>query len=522
MRRDGIDSTVLSSRFEIDWEVQALIFDAIKRIENAIDYKWRKSLRSNNFGRNSLKYIDLLPAYVANEIRRSADGEIRSLDKVKLNFGSVKSILMSEIRSGNRKYYCSIFGLEMASNKSIDFIFSHLNKIRNQCAHVQNTISKIEDNNFFCIQEYDSGDHRGEGIIMLKVGNEEIKFDLKKIYGTLSILNYMLSHIPRDVIPLDFNKWHNRIQSLLRELHTCSFDLKDLGFPTDWKASTLWKETPLKTRDEIATEHGYGDPKYLTEATLSDSEKKEWVARSFEFANRIVNEGWDHRMDNHILTARNLIMRSITGMEDEGHGLPKSHHNLARALAHKTDKSLLEAYNDYYARRTFNDPCYMDVEKGMTDDQIFNLLKRWMILDNERRESGYDRSIVLICYLTRTIERGEEICMHDIQISTGAPLENNDIYLKEDPFQFIKACMSRWEEIQGRAKIIDQSFDPDMPWPSRVVLDLNSANHKFKLMVEEDYRLSNPDIVENGGTYCAPFILPLFPVEEVSDRCKVV
>lgn len=498
-----------------DWDIQMMIFDAAKRIEVAFLEQWVEII-----GRCPGNYYKNLSDELKNSIKgrykaskndkvieyREKNSEYPEsvplhLIRLIVTFGDIPK-LINCMNVDEKKEISDAFhinDIDMFSS-----IISHLMTVRNRCAHAHDG---VEDSGYLCTEKFKESKK-----VALHELESEIDIDLSSLFGTLTVLNYMLFHIPQKYSMSTPEKWKHRLVEHLDECPS-PFNLSYMGFPDDWKSHPFWKEPSEKSAPEIISAHHnsrYAKVSLNSPSTAEDDgdfrldqkQSRELMIRAQYLSAAFRKEGWAERMDNCDEAAINSVLKSIIGPEDQGPGFPLKWVNLATALAGKENGDLVTALNDYNVRRIFNDATMMDVPKGASDEKIFDMTKRWMILDQERRDSGFHDSVVMGSYLTR--RGGPLVIAEAIEFLPGDP-EATDTSWMRWPHIVKRICLNALCQKCGNDGFTIEESNNEV---SKIEFLLDRSKVEFKNMIEEEFGLRDPSVV-GSGLYTTPFILPL-------------
>ena len=504
-----------------DWDIQMMIFDAAKRIEVAFLEQWVEII-----GRRPENYYENL----SSEFKSSIKGRYKASknDKVIeyreknsechefvplhfirliLTFGDIPK-LINCMNVDEKKEILDAFHIDDIDMFSS--IISHLIIVRNRCAHAHDG---VEDSGYLCTEKFKNSNK----VTIHELGTG-IDIDLCSLFGTLTVLNYMLFHTPQKFSMSTPEKWKHRLVEHLDECPS-PFNLSDMGFPDDWKLHPFWKEPSEKSEPEIVSAHHNSRHARVSlyspstseddgEFRLDQKQSMELMIRAQCLSAAFRKEGWAARMDNCDFAAINSVFKSIIGFEDEGLGFPLEWVNLATALAGKENGDLVTALNDYNVRRIFNDATMMDVPKGASDEKIFDMTKRWMILDQERRDSGFHDSVVMRSYLTR---RGGPIAtVKTITFLPGDPVATEAFWMCW-PHIVKRICLNALCQKCGKDGLTIEESNNEV---SKIEFLLDRSKVEFKNMIEEEFGLRDPNVV-GSGPYTTPFILPLLTNSEM-------
>ena len=430
-------------------------------------------------------------------------------------------------------------------------VFPHLQKVRNKCSHNQNQ-SRIPEL-AFCLRKF-----AGPSKITIIDEEESSSLNLNKnLFGTMTLLRHMLSRVPHDTIYQAVREWRSKLTVQLNMMPTEV--LTEMGFHAGWKDLRAWRRSKRKTIKGIGMIHSTNFQALVDMYEGLDAGQKDVVdTRTQLISKKLVEEGWDTadgRMDNYEWTARACVMRSVLGFEDQGHGFPKHELERANALANgsESDDDLLNALNDFYAEKVFNDSVWVYIPKGATDDFILEKIDRWMRFDKKRRDSGFHESLLMSADMLRI--GGPIIILKDIFPSFSAPsiqdvidekihdfggeLENFLPFLHNREAEYLdkipewlrskrssesvnklfNVCRHALMTKIGENGIMRVQYSRLTPWPQEIIVDLNKANATFKEEVEDGYKFRDP-IDVGRRPYDAPFHYPFMLEKDVAKKLE--
>ena len=230
------------NRYRFDRQLRFLVMDGIERIEVAIktDIAYEFSRKYGPFGYLEKENLPLMKDdrhitminSIGHETNRSKDMfvnhfftkygdsheylplwmavEIMSFGTTLSLFRGLPTVIKQDI-SGKFEIH----------DKVLESWLTSLNAVRNICAHHSRLWNR---------------ELGYKPIIPVKNSNWNKPFKIKnnRIFGILSIINYMLGII----IPQ--SKWNVRLETLLSDFS--EIPLKDMGFPKDWDKHKVWEE----------------------------------------------------------------------------------------------------------------------------------------------------------------------------------------------------------------------------------------------------------------------------------------
>ena len=448
-----------------------------------------------------------------------------------------------------------MFGLEV---EEIVKIFDHFHKVRNKCSHNQNQNRLSEF--AFCLTKF-------SGPPDVKVADkgkvELINLD-KNLFGTMTLLGHILMSLPYSKISFSAGEWRYKMITQLDLMPEKV--LIEMSFPTRWQDHRIWRKSNRKSFQKTNVLHG-ADSEIFEDIynSASDDQKNQIDIRTRSISRMLIEGGWDtydSGMDNYECTAKVCVMRSVLGFEDEGYGFPMHELNLAKAMTNGSEDAdeLLNALNDFYANRIFNDSIWAYIPEGASDELIFEKIERWMSFDAKRRESDFHKSVIMHSTITRkggSIISVENICpafapafvndmadqmIHDYHGDFGGFVKH--MYDKSDDHndkipEWMRAKDSEKPESHARnlydvcrhalvfkigekgiKKIIyNNEFGHLFLWPKEIVIDLNEARHDFKIEIEQGYKFQDPEIV-GCKPYDASFVYPFMLEKDIPEKLE--
>lgn len=415
-------------------------------------------------------------------------------------------------------------------------VIDHFHKIRNSRSHDQGQFRNPGSE--FCLEKF-IGPSKVD--ILHKGKTDSLNLN-KKLFGSITLLGHMLSDLPYENMYLLAGEWKHKMAEQLSELP--SVVLREMGFKENWKDHRIWQPAKMKSIQGIGVMHStdLGFLKDLYEEQNVD-QKHEIDMRTKLISNKLVEKGYNTSgsgMDNYEWTARACVMRSVLGFEDDGHGFPNHELDRAKAMANGSEDKdeLLNALNDHYAGKVFNDSVWVYIPKGASDKVIMEKIDRWMRFDKKRRDSDFHKSFLLMAIFSRM--GGSEISMTNIlpayspaffsdivddQIHSfqGAPrgflpfLEGRSMTYKdkipewfrkenigENMHKSFDICRNALMTRIGEKGLIKIAYSRLTPWPKQIIVDLDKANSDFKKEIEEGYKFRDPEVVG-----CSPYNVPL-------------
>lgn len=533
---------------EFNNELRTTVFKALMDIEDAFRESWLKVIRDKGFSDDSIDYYGKIKKEkkAIINLSKSSDAvreyykKLPSDDIRKVNLPPLRLFLetvsfnafvrlLNDLDQDDQKKVMSSIGIN--DRETFILVIGNIIKIRNICAHTKN-----KDNKYLYKLKFPKADKIS--IFSMNMGDKmKLKMKTRTFYENLSIIKHMLDYSLEKSVSNFSDRWRQNLYKLIDECHDPDI-VKMMGFPSDWKESVLWKDPHFETISptESALLH-YGSSLYSID--LTPEKLSELKARVEDLSSRFYNSGWATVMDNYRDAAKQLVVKSMIGAEDDGHGFPSEFENLALALANGNKKNMLQAYNDFRVRRIHNDISQMDVPIDTSNEGIYEMAERWMALDNERSNSDFHNSIAIIGMITR--DGGPVIKLHDIlYVPTGPSIMRLDnapfigcgkrmdwMQDSVDKETMILTWKNSLEEKCGNDAVTDHesSFHTDyrdlpIPWSTRIDIDLDKANPEFTKLIENEYGLRDPDNVNGCGPYEAPLTLPLFPEEEAMQRYR--
>ena len=462
-----------------------------------------------------------------------------------INISGLK-LLFEGLSDLERNEISDMFGIK--SEEMIE-IFPHLQEIRNKCSHNQGQ-SRIPEL-AFCLRKFAGP----SDVTIINKGKIE-SLDLNNsLFGSITLLRHMLSKVPYSNIYHMAREWKPKL------IHQLSMMpqkvLVEMGFPSGWMDLPTWQRSKRKTIKRIGVTHSSNFQILVDIYERMDADQKKEVDRRTKLiSKKLVEEGWDtanSRMDNYKWTARACVMRSVLGFEDQGHGFPEHELERANAMANgsEDDDDLLNALNDFYAEKIFNDSVWTYIPKGASDETILKKIDRWMRFDQKRRESGFHESLLMSGDFVRI--GGPAVILKDIFPSFSAPffldimdekvhefegeVENflsflhnrEDDYLDQIP-EWIRSKTKSIESVHklfnvcrnalmtkiGENGIIHVTYSNLTLWPEEICIDLDRVNPAFKVEVEDGYKFRDPMSV-GRRPYDAPFHYPFMLEKDVAE-----
>ena len=422
-------------------------------------------------------------------------------------------------------------------------ILPHLHEIQGRCSSDQDQSRTQEPE--FCL-----GKFAGPSEVAIIVDGETESLNLNEsLFGTITLLRHMLSDLPYKGIYHLAREWGSKVAVQLSRMPQTV--LAEMNFPDKWMDHRIWqgaKANPItEINDSCGRACGYNYKSLMRSYdALNDDDRAEVDRRTRVIREKLVERGWDtedSRMDSCEWTARACVMKSVAGIEDEGHGFPAHEFDLAKALADGSDDDddLLNALNDFHAERTDNDCVWVCIPKGASDETILEKIDRWMEFDLKRRESAFDESVHLNSDLERqcgsiiTIKNISPLDMlsllppffdeiqdllsgreNPVPLSDGSETDSPETTRASRGVQDIGknllrmsgACRHALMTRIGESGIVRIAYRADLePWPQEIVVDLDKADPDFRAEIEDEYKLRDPEKV-GCGPYDASFRYP--------------
>lgn len=451
-----------------------------------------------------------------------------------------------------RKELSDMFGIK---SEEIIKIFDHFLEIRNNRSHDQ---GQYRDPEFaFCLTGFEGPSE----ITVFHKGRAESLNLCNNFFGTMTLLGHMLSNLPHKNTYLSAGEWRYKMAEQLSMMPKKV--LIEMGFLDGWLDHRIWRRSRRKSIQEISAMYGINFQILEEDYNNLGVEIKKKVDSSTQFiSNKLVERGWDtgdNLMDNLEWTARACVMKSVLGIGGGEYGFPVEYLNLAKVLANGSDNKddMLNAINDYRARKIYNDSIVICLPMGVSDEVILEKIERWMMFDKKRRDSDFDKSFLMESKIVRN--GGSIITIKDIDAVSMSPFimgMHEEAFDEFDinPYNFNQSMdamlVSRKKDVpewfklrasnEHRHKVFDvhrrslldkigengikkviynNSFNKLDLWPHEIVIDLNEANPDFKVEVEEGYKFRDPETV-GCEPYEADFHYPFMLEDDIEKRLQ--
>lgn len=526
----GVSHIPLESRaYSVDKKCDEFLRDQIKK---------KKKVRED--------YYNMFPS--SRPSSESADEEGTQMPPLgmvsSLVFTSGLKVLFTGLKKSERKDVCDIFGINA---EEMIKIFDHFNEIRNKCSHDRGQYYHSEF--AFCLTKFTGP----SDLKILRKGEIETLNLKNNLFGTITLLGYMLSNVQYRYMSFSSGKWIQEMKERLSDLP--QEVLTEMGFPNGWTNHHIWQKSKRKTIQGIGVLHN-SSLQVLEEMynDLDSDQKREIEKRTQFISSNLINKGWDtfgSEMDNLEWTARASVMRSVLGFEDDGYGFPMEELDIAKALANGSSNAndLLNALNDFYAGRMFNDSVMIFIPKDTPDKVILQKIVRWMKFDQKRRSSDYHNSLLMKADIVR--KGGPIISITNIFPAFSAPFFYEVIDEQIHNFggyhgNFLSFLYKRkadyadkfpeWFKPENFEKLFDMcrhvlmtrigengvmkvTYSKISPWPKEIIVDLDRVNPNFKEEVEEGYKFRDPEKV-GCEPYEVPFHYPFMLEIDVEDKLQ--
>ena len=460
--------------------------------------------------------------------------------------------LFAGLKKLEQREMSNIFGI---NSKEMIKIFEHFHKIRNKCSHDQGQYRNPEFT--FCLAKFPGPSE----VKILHRGGVELFNLYNNLFGTMTLLGHMLSNLPHKNMYLSAGEWKYR---MAEQLNTLPQEvLTKMGFPDEWLNHRIWRRSRRTSIQETSVMYGIDFERFERDYNSLDTDLKEQVdARTQYISNKLVEKGWDtgdNLIDNIEWTARACVLKSLLGVKINEDKFPMEHRNLAKVLANGSDDAdgLVNALNDYHAEKIQNDSIVMYIQKGTSDEIILKQIERWMRFDKKRRDSDFDKSFLLEAKIVRS--GGSIVAIKDIDIALMSPFVMNMYEDVLDSFEithdnffqsmnamlasreksapewfrlatsnkhrhrvfdvYRRALISRIGENGIKEVIYNNTIKKLFLWPQEMVVDLDNASPDFKVEIEEEYKLRDPEKL-GCKPYEAIFHYPFMLEEDMEEKLQ--